>query len=57
MEGRLVTGGGLFNVWARERGEGGINVSMVTYQRSEPALLTVNMPAGNRSQRICVGFL
>lgn len=52
-----MTGGGLFNVWARERGEGGINVSMVTYQRSEPALLTVNMPAGNRSQRICVGFL
>ena len=41
----------------KREGEGNINVSMVTYQRSEPALFAVNMPAGNRSQRISVGFL
>ena len=42
----------------RATGEGGcINVSVVTYQRSEPALFAVNMPAGYGSQRISVGFL
>ena len=42
---------------ARKMGRRGVNVSIVTYQRSEPALFAVNMPTGNRSQRIRVWFL
>ena len=57
--------GGETSVWgrriqwvgARKMKRRGVNVSIVTYQRSEPAFFAVNMPTGNRSQRICVWFL